>query len=108
MINREALDELKTICERMGHLCGDEEAQRIGERILKFIINSEYLRPPELLSLEQSAFDLIKNSSTSPSIRAITAAIGLSSSRSGSRVVQSLMRKRLICRNAEGKLTVAR
>jgi hypothetical protein len=111
MIDREALREFKAICEDIGHPCTDEEALKMAERVIRFLRASEEryqvpVRPLPKLSLqEQIVFDLIK-SGRSPSIREITQAIGLSSSRSGQRIVESLMRKGIITRDESGSLIV--
>lgn len=111
MIEIEAVREFKRICEQqLNHPCTETEAAQMADRVIRFLLASEKWEIPRLSDQEQIAFDLIKtrnqSEGRSPSVREITQSLGLSSSRSGHRVVTSLLKKRLISRDDAGALVV--
>jgi hypothetical protein len=107
MIIHEALQNFKTICELdLNRKLSDGEAIKMAERVIRYLLATEIGNRPSLSFQEQTVFDLIRNSDQSPLVREITCTLGLSSSRSGQRVVKSLMGKRLISRDLAGRLEI--
>jgi len=114
MFEDKDIQELKRICEeKFSHPCTDAEAEAIAHRIVRFLKASEPVPTSHRVSLsadEEEVFNLIstryKTQGRSPSIREIAKTLGFSSSRSGYRVVQGLMKKQLISRNEDGSLAV--
>jgi hypothetical protein len=108
MISREALNEVKSICAKLGRELSDVEAHSVGERVIRFLLAIEDFDPPNLNYKEQSVLNHIRklkeSENRSPSIREITECIGLSSSRSGHRVVEQLTMRGLIARDENGSL----
>ena len=113
MLQKEAIQELKELClVHHDRRLSDAEAHKIGERILTFLRATESHEEEGQINLsteEQKALDFIKTcieSGNPPSVRAIAAAIGCSSSRSGLRIVEKLMLKRLVSRDGRGHLRI--
>lgn len=109
MIEREAVRTFKRICEtQLNHPCTEAEAAKMAERVIRYLLATEHAGRPQLSSLEQSAFEFIKAQTDRhpPSVREIADALGLSSSRSGFRVVQALMRMRFVSRDENRKLVI--
>ena len=105
MIDAEELGEFKAICRDLGHELSDEEAQDAAQRVIRFLMAVEPARNPRLSVEEQTAFEMIRVGPP-PSIREITKKLGLSSSRSGYRVVVSLIQKGLVRRDERGLLSI--
>jgi SOS-response transcriptional repressor LexA len=79
-------------------------------RVLSFLTpTGEHQKHPLLSNEEQRKFTFIKQSikqGSSPSLRAIASELGFSSSRSGQRIVNALMRKKLVSCDERGMLTL--
>jgi len=108
MIDAEAIKEFKQICaDKYGRRFCDKHAQDAALRVIQFLINRPRLGG-NLDEDEEKIMDLIRAGETghAPSIREITQALHLSSSRSGYQMVQKLIKKRFITRDDKGRLIV--
>lgn len=117
-LSAEATNELRTIYqEEFSEVLTDDETEEMGWRLLRFF---EILSKPdkstekdpgvEVTEYEHIAMKHIHtclfHRRRQPTIRSITEAIGKRSSRSGFRVLTSLMKKILVWRDEKGDITM--
>jgi hypothetical protein len=112
MFNDADIHALRTICVELGHPCTAAQANSIGQRVLRFILATEVVKPleqPNMTSEEETVFYLIlsaqEEGGKAPSVRDMSAALGYSSSRSGWRIWERLITKGLVARNEDGKVS---
>jgi hypothetical protein len=112
MIEREALEEMKAICnESFGRELSDAEADEAASRVIRYVTATA---PPHcngsVLSEEEGKalvfITLAIGKGKSPSVRAIATELGLSSSHSGQRMVEGLMGKGFLTRDDQGSLVI--
>jgi hypothetical protein len=109
MLTSKDIKEFKRICEEeFDHPCTDSQAEAMARRVIRYLLATEdWEDKPQLTDQEHIVVDLIKKDSAhghSSSIREITKALGFSSSRSGYRVLQGLIEKKIVSRDQKGAL----
>ena len=111
-LSSQAFADLKEIAiEEFGSGQTDQEIQVIGLRLLRFfdmIFCKDPAKPKPMLSDEEAYAVLYINRSLEeghqPTVRGIAEAMGRSSSRSGQRMMNSLIAQRFVQRDSNGKV----
>jgi hypothetical protein len=82
------------------------EGRELGKRLEKIVQRIQARKPEIVLSRrEQEAFSFIKScKDTPPSIREVTRHLGLKSSHSGFKIVQTLLEKKVVSKAEDGRL----
>lgn len=115
-LSAEAMNDLQTIVQKeISELVTDDEIEDMGIRLLRLfsIIVTQEPKPAcvQLAKQEQKALAFIGSEikqGRSPSLRQLTQAVGLKSSRSGYRLLNKLISKGQVVRNEEGELRMQR
>jgi hypothetical protein len=115
-LSAEAIDELRTIYEKQfDEVLREDEAQEMGFRLLRLFSilekSTELQERPrhQPNERERKALDYIeteKDEGRFPTMRGIAKAVGFKSSRSGHKMLKSLVMKNLVCRNNQGSLSI--
>ena len=111
-LSPDALDELRVIVkEQIVEPMTDAEIEMMGVRLLRLfsLLSIQETKQPDVEQTEQEqrAIAFIGSEmkqGKAPSIRGITKAIGLRSSRSGFRLVEQLISKGFVMRDGEGNM----
>lgn len=116
-LSTEAINEYRAIYqEEVNELLSEDEAEIKAMELLRFfdLLNQgEPIKQDAGIEITEYEFNTIKHIHTclfhghkQPTIRSITEAIGKKSSRSGFRVLTSVMKKRLVWRDDKGDLVM--
>jgi LexA DNA binding domain len=116
MLDKDALEELRNLLQvEYGYEHSDEEAREIGTRLLRLLEllvmqEGQDIPRPEPVPTERRALaylhEQIIHYGHSPSVRELSAAMGYRSSRSGSQLLERLIKIGSVFRGADGKLSL--